>query len=634
MLTLLFLTLINLFNYLDRYILAALLPAIKKEMGFSDAKLGFLATAFMIMYFLISPLFGWLGDRRRRTGVMASGVAIWSVATALSGMGMSYMALLFARFGVGVGEAGYATISPAVLSDLFPKEKRGKIFAIFFMAIPVGSALGYLLGGVLESKFGWRHAFLFAGLPGLLLALGLFFLPDPPRGRFDGEVTESLSLSKAYRVLAANMSYVFTVLGYCAYTFVLGGIAVWVPSYMERYLSVTAAKGNILFGGITVVTGFAGTIIGGAWADRWEAASADAYLKLSALSMILALPIYVLLLGAANFSVFCGLLVVLQFLFFLSTSPINAQIVNCVPVAVRATASAAAIFCIHLFGDAISPSLVGAISDHSNLKLGLSIFSFFIFLSALLWWTKVILHFSAQAWPKGAMKLPSLQCHRGFHLSGAQENTLEAFRLAKKEGAAMVELDVHLSGDGQVVVVHDNDIARISGRQGLVASMTAAELKAAAKVPLLREVLLDSDCPQFVNIEVKSSRAGTDGLELAVANLVRELGAEGRVLFSSFNPLVLYRLARLCPMVPRALLVSGERTKENAFYLRRMLLAFLARPHMLNLEQSMYTEALAAALHARGVPVALWTLKSSVEAKKLLARGAVSIISDDTEILA
>jgi glycerophosphoryl diester phosphodiesterase/MFS family permease len=634
MTTLVFLTLINLFNYLDRYILAALLPAIKRETGFSDTKLGFLATAFMIMYFLISPLFGWLGDHRARTKVMAVGVAIWSVATALSGLGVSYAALLLARLGVGVGEAGYATISPAVLSDLFPKEKRGKIFAIFFMAIPVGSALGYLLGGLLESKFGWRHAFLFAGLPGLLLAIGLFFLPDPPRGRFDTENIEKFSLARAYAVLGGNMAYVFTVLGYCAYTFVLGGIAVWVPSYMERYLFVTAAKGNILFGGITVTAGFAGTILGGSWADAWEKKSADAYLKLSALSMLLALPVYVLVLHTTNFNFFCCFLFVLEFLFFLSTSPVNAQIVNCVPVAVRATASAVAIFSIHLLGDAISPSLVGAISDRSSLQVGMSIFSFFILLSAALWFAKVVLHFSTLPWPSTALKLPRSQCHRGFHLEGAQENTLDAFRAAKQRGATMVELDVHLSKDGEVVVVHDSDIRRISGKQGLVGELSAADLKTLASVPTLREVLLDKDSPSFVNIEIKTDKARSDGLEFAVAKLIRELHAQDRVLFSSFNPLALMRLAKFIPEVPRALLVSDERGGGNTFYLRKMLLAFLAKPHMLNLEQSIYTEERAKAFKDRGVSVALWTVKSRLEAKKLLARGAVSIISDDTEILA
>ncbi len=152
------LTLINLFNYLDRYILVALSPTIKHEMSLSDTQVGFLTTAFMLTYFLCSPLFGWLGDRKPRFKVMAVGVGLWSLATAASGMAARYITLLFSRFFVGVGEAAYGTISPALLTDLYPKSSRGKIFAIFYMAIPVGSALGFLLGGFLEKIVGWKAA--------------------------------------------------------------------------------------------------------------------------------------------------------------------------------------------------------------------------------------------------------------------------------------------------------------------------------------------------------------------------------------------------------------------------------------------------------------------------------------------
>lgn len=631
------LTFINLFNYLDRYILVALSPSIKRDLNLSYTEVGFLTTAFMFTYFLISPLFGWLGDRKPRYKVMSAGVALWSLATVWSGMARALPGLLGSRLAVGVGEAAYGSISPSILTDLFPKSIRGRIFAIFFMAIPVGSALGYLLGGALEKWVGWRSAFFVAGVPGLLLALALFFLREPPRGQYD-EAEERLSpklgLLATYKVLAANSNYVLTVLGYCAYTFVLGGIAVYIPHYIETYLGVSAADGNMAFGAITVAAGFLGTMVGGSWADRWAKKGTDAYLKLSALSMLAALPVYFLVLEANSFGLFCALVFVLEFLLFLSTSPINAQIVNCVAPSMRATANAVGIFMIHLLGDAISPPLVGYVSDLSSLRLGMYVFTVAIVASAVIWGWKVVWYWETLPWPTGGIKLPKAQCHRGFYLSGVQENSLPAFCNAAKAGASMIELDVRLSSDRVAVVIHDPDIRRVAGKDGLVKDLTAKQLKDLAGVPTLNDVLSEPECaPLYVNVELKSESVFSDGLEAAVARAVRETGAERRVLFSSFNPLALRRISKELPDVPRALLVSGEADEKNAFYLRKMLLAFLARPHMVNLEHSLYTERLASSFRARKIPVAVWTVDQPELAKKLLALGAESIISPKPDII-
>src|SRR5467141_3363928 len=177
------LTLINLFNYLDRWIVAALNESIKHcELRPSDAQLGFLMSGFIVVYMLAAPLFGMLGDTRSRTRLIGLGVGIWSVATALAGFARSYGSLFAARAAVGVGEAAYGTISPALLADYFPRERRGRVFAVFFAAIPIGSALGYIVGGLVDQYFGWRQAFFVAGVPGLVLAVLARRLHDPPRG--------------------------------------------------------------------------------------------------------------------------------------------------------------------------------------------------------------------------------------------------------------------------------------------------------------------------------------------------------------------------------------------------------------------------------------------------------------------
>src|SRR5947208_2315349 len=241
---LLVLTLINLFNYLDRWIVAALAESMKhSELRLSDGQLGSLMTGFLIVYMLAAPLFGSLGDRRSRPRLLALGVGIWSIATALAGLAQNYVGLFAARAMVGVGEAAYGTISPGLLADYFPRDKRCRVFAVFFAAIPVGSALGYIVGGLVDRYFGWRQAFFVAGIPGLILAALALRLYDPPRGAQDPDApaaarSRTMGLGTAaraaYALLLRNRPYVLTVLGYAAYTFAIGALAFWTPSFLER----------------------------------------------------------------------------------------------------------------------------------------------------------------------------------------------------------------------------------------------------------------------------------------------------------------------------------------------------------------------------------------------------------------
>src|SRR2546427_11190496 len=175
-------TILNFLNYIDRFILTAVLPRVKSELACRDFQLGLLGNVFLVTYFVTSPLFGALGDRLSRPRLMSAGVTAWSMATAAAGLTRNFTQLLVARAWVGVGEAAYATISPALLSDYFPRSQRGRAFAVFYVAIPVGSAAGFLLGGTLERAFGWRAAFYAVGLPGIVLGLLALRVPDPGRG--------------------------------------------------------------------------------------------------------------------------------------------------------------------------------------------------------------------------------------------------------------------------------------------------------------------------------------------------------------------------------------------------------------------------------------------------------------------
>src|ERR1700677_1898603 len=185
------LTGLNLFNYLDLYVLSAVLTPLQKDLAINDGQAGRLMTAFMIGYFVTSPVFGWLGDRCSRKWLIAAGIFVWSVGTILTGFAAKFAMMLSFRVLVGLGEASYATISPSLISDSYAPAKRNNALTIFYVAIPVGAALGTIIGGLIATKWGWRHAFIWAGAPGLLLALVMLPFAELKRGRTEGETVEA-----------------------------------------------------------------------------------------------------------------------------------------------------------------------------------------------------------------------------------------------------------------------------------------------------------------------------------------------------------------------------------------------------------------------------------------------------------
>jgi len=635
--TLFVLTTLNILNYIDRNIFAALVPIMKADLHFSDAQFGWLGSAFILSYTIIAPLFGYLGDRGPRTKVMSGGLLLWSGATAFTGLTTSYLGQFVTRITVGFGEAAYSVISPTVISDYFPKSVRGKTFAIYSCAIPVGSALGYVLGGALEPVFGWRHTFFVVGVPGVLLTLLLFFLPDPPRGAQEEEAGENIHVEKpgsvreSYFKLFSNGGFLFTVLGYAAYTFVVGGLSFWMPSYIVRYFDgVTLSHGNYVFGLVTVAGGFVGTVIGGFLADRIERRSGNGYMKVAVLSMVLSVPLFVYVLSIRDFSYFAKVLFVLDVVLFMCISPLDAAVVNSVRPSLRATAMALNIFLIHALGDGISRGLMGQISDAQGLSAAMGMMPWILALAGLLWFVGMILYFQPIQWPTGALTLPRWQAHRGYRPDGIQENTLEAFRRARSAGAEMCECDVQITRDGQIVVFHDADLRRIGGSTDLLRNLTGEEMRTRVNAPSLRDLLTDPGCPRLVNIELKSSEArGVSGLEREVVRIIREVGAADRVMFSSFNPMSLRRVAKLAPEIPRGLLVTLEEDPKNKFYLKRMLMGFLARPNLLHLDQNMIDAKTMEQWSDRHLRVAAWTVNDPRRAEELTRLGVVSLITDN-----
>jgi MFS transporter, Spinster family, sphingosine-1-phosphate transporter len=371
------LTAINLLNYLDRYVVPAVFESLKRSpLAPTDAQLGLLMSGFLLVYTVTAPLFGRLGDTRSRPRVLAAGVALWSAATALGGAARSWLGLLAARMTVGVGEAAYGTIGPSLLADYFPERTRGRAFAIFFTAIPVGAALGYMVGGFVDHHWGWRRAFFVAGVPGLAVALLLLALREPPRGATEATPsapTAPWSLRRTYAALGRNPIYVLTVLGYAAYTFALGGIATWMPPFLERVRGLSGPTATVRFGAVVVLTGLVGTYSGGWLGDKLRTRTKAAYLWLSGIATLLAAPLFYTALASPAPRIYWSAVVGAQLLMFASTGPINSVIVNVTSPQIRASAMALSIFAIHALGDVPSPYLVGLVADARSLAAGVLI---------------------------------------------------------------------------------------------------------------------------------------------------------------------------------------------------------------------------------------------------------------------
>lgn len=384
--TLFILTGLNLFNYFDRYVLSAVLPSVQRDLGLTDSQNGWLGTAFMLGYFITSPVFGYLGDRASRKWLIASGIFVWSVGTLLTGFAATFAWMIGFRVLVGVGEASYATISPSYISDTFNSRKRNNALTIFYVAIPVGAALGTFIGGVISEHWGWRHAFIWAGAPGLLLAAALLPFTEPERGAADGaghlnkpRVADVLSLFRL-------PEYLLVVGGYVAYTFALGAFALWGPTFLNRVHGMAEADAAKFFGLVLVVAGLVGTFVGGFAATAWHKRNRAAYAWVLGLSVLVAVPVSAAAFLAKTQTVSMAFLAVAMFLLFLGTGPVNTLIIETVPANLRASAMALSIFMIHLFGDVPSPLMVGWLSDlmHS-LQKAVLILPVALLAGAVLW---------------------------------------------------------------------------------------------------------------------------------------------------------------------------------------------------------------------------------------------------------
>jgi MFS family permease len=383
------LTGLNLFNYLDRYVLSAVLTPIQKEFGLNNDQAGWLGTAFMIGYFITSPVFGWLGDRWSRKWLIAAGIFVWSVGTILTGFAATFAMMIAFRLLVGLGEASYATISPSLISDSYAPAKRNNALTIFYVAMPIGAALGMIMGGLIAAHWGWRHAFIWAGVPGLLLALVMLPFAELKRGQAEGKTVEAAKKSSVRDIvnLFRIPDYALVVLGYTAYTFALGAFGYWGPTFLQRAHGVAVDQAATFFGAVLVVAGLVGTLIGGFAATAWQKRNHAGYAWTLGLSVLAAVPLAfgAFLAGSTFWSM--SFLAAAMFFLFLSTGPVNTLILETAPVNLRASAMAVSIFTIHLFGDMWSPVIIGRLADSfgGNLQKAVLILPMALIVASVLW---------------------------------------------------------------------------------------------------------------------------------------------------------------------------------------------------------------------------------------------------------
>ncbi len=363
---LILLTSLNLLNYADRNVLFAVQPLVQVEFHLSNVQIGYLTSAFLGFYMIAAPFVGPLADRYSRKLIIVLGALFWSALTLLTAVTHTYTELLIRHTLVGIGEATFVTIAPTFVADLFSEDKRGRILGVFYLALPVGSAAGYLLGGSLAPHHGWRFPFYIAAVPGFLLAIAVMFLKEPERGQFDTlkETPERATVLGLFR----NPAFLTATLGMAAMTYSLGGIQVWMPKflYSERHYSLEAA--NFMFGIIIVVDGIVAALAGGWLGDYLLPRMKSSYYLVSAASMLLGVPVMIVALFVKGPLMVPAIAVAAFFLLF-NTSPLNAAVINSVGAHIRATALAVNIFIIHILGDVPSPTMMGWVADKRSLQV-------------------------------------------------------------------------------------------------------------------------------------------------------------------------------------------------------------------------------------------------------------------------
>ncbi|BCL79931.1 MFS transporter [Ktedonobacteria bacterium brp13] len=373
------LLIINILNYTDRSIFAAVQTTVQKEFGLTDIQLGLINSSFLLIYGILTLPLGVWADRGIRKNIIAASVTIWSVATALAGITHNFIHLLAVRSVLGVGEAGYAPASLSMIGDYFPSEVRGRRLSIWSTGNLIGTALGLIAGGALAQVLGWRWVFYIVGIPGLICAFLVWRIAEPKRGAFDhgkdNAQNETSTMhgsiagpgfSRALRHLIKTPTYWILVAAFICSFFIIGAAMSWVPTLLQRQFHLSQAGAGLVSGGTLAGGSLIGTLIGGWLADHLQKRLPQGRMLITAIAFLVGAPLTWLALSMQNLTGFIVLFIPAIVALSFCLGPIQAILQDITTPDVRATAVGLALLLGHLLGDASSPTIVGAISDKTG----------------------------------------------------------------------------------------------------------------------------------------------------------------------------------------------------------------------------------------------------------------------------
>jgi MFS family permease len=362
--------LVHLLDSFDRWLLPAVLRSVSLELELTDAQAGWLATVLLISFAVWAPIVGYVADRLGRPRLLAVGIAVWSLATVGTGLARSYQQLQMARALVGIGASTFGVIALTILMDLFPRGVRARVLSAFYLAMPIGAALGLGLGAAIDRVATWHTAFLIAGAPGVLLALIALALPDPVRGTSEGieegwlRLHERVGPSREdYIDLMVNSSYTYSVFGLAFSMFAIGGLVFWLPTFLMVVQGMPAARVSSWLG-LTVPSAIIlGMVLGGWMADRYFKVNPRALFLVPGLAILGSIPFLLMAIyGRSEGLIYLGVFAAIA-LMFTNAGPCHAIIAGVVMPNMRAVACAVALAAVHLLGDIWSPSLMGWVAD-------------------------------------------------------------------------------------------------------------------------------------------------------------------------------------------------------------------------------------------------------------------------------
>src|SRR5215470_947392 len=378
---------ISFLNYLDRNVLSGAANVVARELGFGFDGIGIIASSFLVVYTLSTIPLGIWADRTKRKNVVAFSVAIWSLATTFTAFANSFLTLFLSRMVLGIGEAGYFPAGTALMSDYFSRSRRSRIMSWWSVGQLVGILVGFVIGGAVAGIFigSWRLAFLFTGIPGLILAFLAWKLREPRRNQADeeeialypftlGNVAEIEEPHQAMRITPTVLSQfgsllriktlvVLIIMQVFAY-FVLGVNLVYLPTLLQQkdFFGLKSGQAGLVSGGVIVLAGMAGTVLGGYMADWLNRRHQGARVLVCGIGFLVGAPSFAVAVTTHSFTVFIIFFVLTAMLLTIYTGPSTAATQDVVPAILRASAVAVTLLIAHLLGDAFAPTLVGTLA--------------------------------------------------------------------------------------------------------------------------------------------------------------------------------------------------------------------------------------------------------------------------------